>query len=171
MIQSSRIRGLRVVGVGVGQQVPDDGQHRVAQRDDGAFLAQHPAGPHPAGHRRPGRHVVARTRLALALDLVEEIETIDQKIKESDRRLTALIKATGSRLRTLHGIGPSGAARLIGDIGGIRRFAAWNGTAPLDTSSGKQLRHRLSRAGNRRINRVLHIMAIVQLRHGTEGRR
>jgi transposase len=41
----------------------------------------------------------------------------------------------------------------------------------LDASSGDQTRHRLSRAGNRRINRVLHIMAVVQLRHDTEGRR
>ena len=49
-------------------------------------------------------------------------------------------------------------------------FASWNGTAPLDASSGDQQRHRLSRAGNRRINRVLHIMAIVQLRHDTPGR-
>src|SRR5437762_14180694 len=44
-------------------------------------------------------------------------------------------------------------------------------TAPLDASSGDQHRHRLSRAGNRRINRALHIMAVVQLRHDTEGRR
>jgi transposase len=50
------------------------------------------------------------------------------------------------------------------------RNASWNGTAPLDASSGDQQRHRLSRAGNRRINRVLHIMAIVQLRHDTDGR-
>jgi hypothetical protein len=51
-------------------------------------------------------------------------------------------------------------------------FASWNGTAPLDASSGEQTRHRLSRAGNRRINRALHIMAIVQLRHPTtDGRR
>ncbi|MFB8277928.1 transposase [Nocardia colli] len=46
------------------------------------------------------------------------------------------------------------------------------GTAPhpLDASSGDQQRHRLSRAGNRKINRVLHIMAIVQLRNHTAGR-
>ncbi|MGI5238901.1 transposase [Dactylosporangium sp. CA-139066] len=49
-------------------------------------------------------------------------------------------------------------------------FASWNGTAPIDASSGDHRRHRLSRAGNRRINRVLHIMAIVQLRNDTEGR-
>jgi transposase len=45
-----------------------------------------------------------------------------------------------------------------------------DGAAPLDASSGDQQRHRLSRAGNRRINRALHIMAVVQLRHDTEGR-
>jgi len=76
----------------------------------------------------------------------------------------------------LHGIGPSGAARLLADAGDIHRFArrdrfaSWNGTAPLDASSGSQVRHRLSRAGNRRINRVLHIMAVVQLRNQTKGR-
>ncbi|MFE3758670.1 transposase [Nocardia tengchongensis] len=76
----------------------------------------------------------------------------------------------------LHGIGPSSAARLLADTGDIRRFrdrdrfASWNGTAPLDASSGDQQRHRLSRAGNRKINRVLHIMAIVQLRNRTAGR-
>jgi hypothetical protein len=64
----------------------------------------------------------------------------------------------------------------LGDVGDISRFASrghfasWNGTAPIDASSGDQQRHRLSRAGNRRINRVLHIMAVVQLRHDTEGR-
>jgi transposase len=40
----------------------------------------------------------------------------------------------------------------------------------LDASSGEQKRHRLSRAGNRRINRALHIMAVEQLRNPTEGR-
>ena len=40
----------------------------------------------------------------------------------------------------------------------------------LDASSGDHVRHRLSRAGNRQINRVLHIMAVVQLRHPTKGR-
>src|ERR671920_1303801 len=90
--------------------------------------------------------------------------------------LTELVHSTGSRLLDLHGIGPSGAARLLGDIGDIRRFASrahfasWNGTAPIDASSGEHQRHRLSRAGNRRINRALHIMAVVQLRNPTEGR-
>src|SRR5215211_3660611 len=122
------------------------------------------------------RDIVGRTRRQLASELVTELAVIDKKIKDADRRLTELVAATGSSLQQLHGIGPSGAAPLLGDIADVARFASrghfasWNGTAPLDASSGDQTRHRLSRAGNRRINRVLHIMATVQLRNPTEGR-
>jgi hypothetical protein len=76
----------------------------------------------------------------------------------------------------LQGIGPSGAARLLVEVGDITRFpdnnhfGSWTGTAPIDASSGDNVRHRLSRGGNRQINRVLHIMAVVQLRNSTEGR-
>jgi transposase len=123
------------------------------------------------------RDVVGRTRRRLAADLIAELAVIDKRIKTLDRELLELIATTGSTLTDLYGIGPSGAARLLGDVGDIDRFAdrgrfaSWNGTAPIDASSGDQKRHRLSRAGNRRINRVLHIMAIVALRADTEGRR
>jgi transposase len=118
------------------------------------------------------RDLVGKTRRKLAA----ELEGIDKRIKTATTELRDLVEATGSTLLELHGIGPSGAARLLGDIGDVARFptrghfASWNGTAPIDASSGEQTRHRLSRAGNRRINRVLHIMAIVQLRNDTEGR-
>ena len=122
------------------------------------------------------RDLVGRTRRRLASELVTELVQVDKKIKTANKELTELVAATGSGLQELNGIGPSGAARLIGDVGDISRFAtrghfaSWNGTAPLDASSGDQTRHRLSRAGNRRINRALHIMAVAQLRHDTEGR-
>jgi transposase len=122
------------------------------------------------------RDIVGRIRRQLASELITELAVIDKKIKTANVQLTELIEETGSTLRHLNGIGPSGAARLIGDVADIARFAtpghfaSWNGTAPIDASSGDQNRHRLSRAGNRRINRVLHIMAIVQLRNDTEGR-
>ena len=76
----------------------------------------------------------------------------------------------------IYGIGPAGAARILADVGDVARFpdrnhfGSWTGTAPIDASSGAQIRHRLSRAGNRRINHVLHIAAVCQLRHDTEGR-
>ena len=128
------------------------------------------------GKVRP-RDIAGKTRRRLTAELIVDLTSLDAKIKAADKELHQLISTTGSTLRDLHGIGPANAARLLGDVGDITRFAdkarfaSWNGTAPLDASSGDQHRHRLSRAGNRRINRVLHIMAVVQLRTDTEGRR
>jgi transposase len=110
------------------------------------------------------------------VELIDELEAIDRKIKTAEKDLAALVTDRGSTLMDLTGIGPTGAARLLADVGDIHRFrdkdrfASWKGTAPLDASSGNQQRHRLSRAGNRRINRTLHIMAVVQLRNPTPGR-
>ena len=96
--------------------------------------------------------------------------------RSRQQELTELLAQTGTGLLNLTGIGPSGAARLLVEVADITRFpnrahfASWNGTAPIDASSGDQVRHRLSRAGNRQINRVLHIMATVQLRNPSDGR-
>ena len=76
----------------------------------------------------------------------------------------------------IHGIGPAGAARILADVGDVARFpnrahfASWTGTAPIDASSGQHTHHRLPRAGNRRIDHVLYIAGIVQLRNDTPGR-
>ena len=122
------------------------------------------------------RDTVGKTRRRVAAELVADLERIHARKKAADRELTELLAATGTTLTDLPGIGPSGAARLLVEVGDITRFpdrdhfASWNGTAPIDASSGDQVRHRLSRAGNRQINRTLHIMATVQLRNPTEGR-
>jgi transposase len=122
------------------------------------------------------RDAAGKTRRRVAAELISDLERIHQRKKTADKELRELLKTTGSTLTDLNGIGPSGAARLLVDVGDITRFpsrahfASWNGTAPIDASSGDQVRHRLSRAGNRQINRTLHIMAIVQLRNPTEGR-
>ncbi len=96
------------------------------------------------------RDVVGRTRRRPAADLITELDRIDKRIKTANAELGELVASTGSTLLEL--------------------FASWNGTAPLEASYGDRRRHRLSRAGNRRINRVLHVVAIVQLRHDTPGR-
>jgi transposase len=122
------------------------------------------------------RDTVGRTRRRLAAELVGDLEQIYTRRKAADKELTALITQTGTGLLDLHGIGPSGAARLLVEVGDITRFpdrnhfASWTGTAPIDASSGDHVRHRLSRGGNRQINRVLHMMAVVQLRNDTPGR-
>ena len=87
-----------------------------------------------------------------------------------------MVIASGSTLMDLPGIGPIGAARILADVGDVsrfadrNRFASWTGTAPLDASSGEQIRHRLSRAGNRKINHMLHMAAPRQIRLDTDGR-
>ena len=120
--------------------------------------------------------VAGRVRHQLATELLGEIVVLDKKMKDSDKTPNKAVTATGTGLLDLFGIGPAGVVRILGDVADVARFAtrarfaSWNGTAPLDASSGEQKRHRLSRAGNRRINRALHIMAIVQIRHNTPGR-
>jgi transposase len=122
------------------------------------------------------RDLVGKTRRRLAAELVGDLEQIYARKKAADKELKALVAATDTALLDLHGIGPSGGARLLVEVGDITRFpdrnhfASWTGTAPIDASSGDIVRHRLSRGGNRQINRVLHIMATVQLRNPTEGR-
>jgi hypothetical protein len=82
-----------------------------------------------------------KTRRRLTVELIAELETIDKKMKAADKDLRELVIARGSTLLDLHGIGPSGAARLLADVGDIHRFtnrdrfASRNGTAPLDASS------------------------------------
>ncbi|MEU8606470.1 transposase [Actinoplanes sp. NPDC048791] len=60
------------------------------------------------------RDVVGRTRRWLASELIHELAVIDKKIKVANAELTELVDTTGSRLQELTGIGPSGAARLLG---------------------------------------------------------
>ena len=122
------------------------------------------------------RDQVGRTRRRMAAEQVRELVRLDTQMKASKKELKAAVLATGSRLMDLYGVGPVNAARILADVGDVARFpskahfASWNGTAPLDASSGEQLRHRLSRAGNRRVNRALHSVAAVQLRHETPGK-
>ncbi len=122
------------------------------------------------------RDVAGKTRRRVAAELVADLERVYARKKAVDKELRELVAATGSTLMDLNGIGPPGAARILVEVGDITRFpdrghfASWNGTAPIDASSGDAVRHRLSRAGNRQINHVLHIMAVVQLRNPSPGR-
>jgi transposase len=118
-----------------------------------------------------------KTRKRVAMELVADLERVYARKKAANKELVELVRQTGTGLLALHGIGPSGAARLLVEVGDITRFptkghfASWTGTAPIDASSGDNVRHRLSRGGNRQINRALHMMAVVQLRNPTEGKR
>jgi transposase len=122
------------------------------------------------------RDMAGKTCRRMAAEEIADLVRVDSQIKAIKAELKAAVTARGSTLMDLPGIGPVGAARVLADVGDVarfadrNRFASWTGTAPLDASSGEQIRHRLSRAGNRRMNHVLHVAAIVQLRHDTPGR-
>ena len=80
--------------------------------------------------------------------------------------------ASKTTVTELFGVGPIVAATVIGDVGDVARFpsrdafAAYNGTAPIEVSSGGRRKvFRLSRRGNRRLNHVIHMAAVTQIRH------
>jgi Transposase IS116/IS110/IS902 family/Transposase len=116
------------------------GAKKFLTRGQASYLLR--TAPAPVG-------IVAQTRHQLAGELIDELTAIDAKIRAADKQLRQLVAAIGSSLEELNGIGPSGAARLIGCIDRFHtaaHFASWNGTAPIEASSGDQKRHRLSRA-------------------------
>jgi transposase len=121
---------------------------------------------------------VSQVRMHIARDHLADIRALDARIKYIGGQIAALVAASGTGLTGLFGIGPVIAGRILAEVGDVARFAtkdafaSYNGTAPIDASSGEQVRHRLSRAGNRRINHVLHMMAVTQIRYpNTPGRR
>jgi len=97
----------------------------------------------------------------MAAEELADLVAVDAELKKLQPELKAAVLARGSHLMDLHGIGPAGVVRILADVGEIARFpdrdhfASWTGTAPLDASSGEHIPHRLSRAGNRRLNHVL----------------
>jgi transposase len=117
----------------------------------------------------------AVTRWQLATELVADVRHLEQQIAAVEARIKAAVAESNTSLVQLFGVGPVLAARFLGEVGDIGRFptkhhfAAHTGTAPLEASSGQVIRHRLPRAGDRKLNHALYMMAIVQIRHPTAG--
>jgi transposase len=93
------------------------------------------------------------------------------------RRLTRTVATSKTTLTEIYGVGPIIAATVLGYVADIHRFptgdhfAAYNGTAPIEASSGNRHIHRLSRRGNRQLNHAVHMAAVTQIcYHGTPGR-
>jgi transposase len=127
-------------------------------------------GIEPAGPATCERH-------RQAVELVAEIAQLDELKAATRARVTTAVMASGTTLTEIFGVGPIIAAMLIGYSGDPTRFAsaghyaAYNGSAPVEFSSGGRNVHRVSRRGNRRLNHALHCVAITQIRHPhSEGR-
>jgi transposase len=120
---------------------------------------------------------VDRARAELAAEFLEDMRRLDAQLRGTRKKLAAAVRASGTTLTGVFGVGPVIAGTIIGDIADVSRFpgrghfAAYNGTAPVEVSSGNRKTHRLSLRGNRRINHAIHMAAITQIRHKhSEGR-
>jgi transposase len=120
---------------------------------------------------------VAAARHQLAAEFLEDLRRIDAQMRQAKNRLTAAVRASGTTLTQVYGVGPVIAATVLGAVTDVSRiasrdqFAACNGTAPIEVSSGSRKIHRLSRRGNRRLNHAIHTAAVTQVRYrDTQGR-
>ena len=135
-----------------------------------ALAAQILEGAEPCG-------AVAQARAELAAELVADLRRVDALLRETKKKLATAVRASGTSLTEVFGVGPVIAATVIGDVsdvsrfGGRDRFAAYNGTAPIEVSSGNRIVHRLSRRGNRRLNHAIHMAAVTQVRYRHSGGR
>jgi transposase len=126
------------------------------------------AGVAPAG-------APAVIRWQLATELVADVRQLDERIAVIEARIKAAVTESKTTLVKLFGVDPVLAATFLGEVGDISRFpskhhfAAHTGTAPLEASSGQVVRHRLSRAGDRKLNHALYMMAMVQVRRPSAG--
>jgi transposase len=113
---------------------------------------------------------VAAARVELAEELVEDLRRVDHQIAQSKKRLAQAVAASRTTTIDIFGVGPFVAATVVGVTGDIARFptrdrfAAFNGTAPIEVSSGGRKVWRLSRRGNRTLNHAIHMAAVTQLR-------
>jgi transposase len=146
-----------------------------------AVLCDLVAGGHPkeisAAHaarileRAAPSGAVALARAELAAEFLADLRRLDAQLRDTKKKLAAAVRASGTTLTQLFGVGPVIAGTVIGDVADVSRFpgrdhfASYNGTAPVEVSSGNRKIHRLSLRGNRRINHAIHMAAITQIRH------
>lgn len=116
-------------------------------------------------------------RKAIAAELVLDMRRCDRELVELRKRIAEAVDASGTTLLEVYGVGPIVAALILGYAGDPARFptrekfAAYNGTAPIEASSGPKARHRLNPRGNRKLNHAMHLIAVTQIRNaGTPGR-
>ena len=126
-----------------------------------------------ARNRRRRYDPPTKLRLQMLDTYHAQIAALDLEEKQVIGHLRELVRDSGSTLAELCGLDTRSVAELLVEVGDVRRFteggfARFNATAPLPASTGEgpgePIRHRYNPGGNRRINAVLHRMAITQLR-------
>lgn len=123
------------------------------------------------------RDLAGRQRRATAVEIAGDIRRLERQLAVNDTQLADAVAATRTRLTGIFGAGHVVAAIILSHTDDVNRFrsqdayAAYAGVAPLEASSGDLTRHRVNTGGHRQLNHALHIIATVQIRHDTDGRR
>ncbi len=120
---------------------------------------------------------VAAARKEIAEERLGDLRRLDAQLAEIKQRLAAVVAASRTTTTKIFGVGPVVAAITVGLTGDVGRFAdkdhfaAYNGPAPIEVSSGPKKIYRLSMRGSRQLNHALHMAAVTQVSHRhSEGR-
>jgi len=103
--------------------------------------------------------------------LARRIEAASAEADELEQEILAHVQALAPQLLDEPGVGPIVAAQLIvswshrGRVRSEAAFARLAGVAPVPASSGQTRRHRLSRGGDRQLNRALHTVVLHRRQH------
>jgi transposase len=125
-----------------------------------------------------GATIEHRVTVRTLRSIAARIRFLINQAAELDVELLVLIPQhpAGPALLAEPGVGPVVAAQLLvswshrGRVRNEAAFASLAGVAPLEASSGQRTRHRLSRMGDRNLNRALHTVAITRLRCHEDSR-
>lgn len=123
---------------------------------------------------RPNASLEERVAFSVMRDLATHSRTLGADAKRYQSELAELIRTLDETLLDERGIGPISAAKLLAfdpsRFTSEGAFARCNGTAPIPASSGKTVRYRLNRGGDRQANNAIHTIAIIRAKHDPETR-
>jgi transposase len=119
---------------------------------------------------RKGSDPVAFTTNTVIRNLARRIPCLNTEMRSIDQTLIALVRDTAPSLLELHGLGPDTAASLLVAAGDnpdrLRTERSWAhlcGVTPIEASSGKTIRYRLNRGGDRNANAALYRIVLTRM--------
>jgi transposase len=132
-----------------------------------------------AARLRPGASsgdVETVTALTVLHDLAGRIRFLEAEALDHEKAIRTIVRTWRPDLLGLTGVGPIVAATVLtawshpGRCRDDAAFAMLAGAAPIPASSGKTVRHRLNRSGDRQLNRALHTVILSRLQHDQRTR-
>jgi len=120
--------------------------------------------------------IEAITALTVLRDLARRIRFLEEEALAHERAIRTIVRSWRPDLLELLGVGPIVAATVLtawshpGRCRSDAAFAMLAGTAPIPASSGKTVRYRLNRSGDRQLNRALHTVTLSRLQRDERTR-